>query len=132
MTLIAAGPRTISDIVHGSCLPLLQRFSRVFSRVCSRALQRNEKKRGRNGGGEERDDGEGWKHRHEHLYRNRREVRTIVNVSLEEGGSFLPPCSKREWDRALGTREREKDGRGANWLETDERSEREREGGGRE
>lgn len=52
------------DIVHGSCLPLLQRFSRVFSRVCSRALQWKKKE----GGG--RDDGEGCKHRHEHLYRN--------------------------------------------------------------
>lgn len=52
----------------------------------------------------------------------------IVNVSLEEGGSFLPPWSKREWDRV---RDR---ARKILWRELarNGRSEREREGGGRE
>lgn len=106
------------DIVHGSCLPLLQRFSRVFSRVCSRALQW--KKKGGRGEGR-------WrglqtqaraslsKHRVRlWTFLSRKGVPSFLRARKESGTGF-----EIERERCCG----------ANWLETDGVKEKEREEG---
>lgn len=119
VTLIAAGPRTILTSSTGPVCPCYNDF-RVSSPAYARVLC-NEKKK--EGGG--RGDGEGA---NTGTSISIETPSPIVNVSLEEGGSFLPPCSKREWDRV---RDR---ARKMLWRELarNGRSEREREGGGRE
>lgn len=129
MTLIAAGPRTISDIVLSA--PVTTIFACLLPRVlaCS-ATKRKKKREEWRGGGEGR-----W-----------RGLETQARASLSKpprspndcerftrGRGFLPSSlfEKRVGQSVGDEREKER-GRGANWLETDERSEREREGGGRE
>lgn len=73
------------DIVHGSCLPLLQRFSRVFSRVLC-----NVKKKGREGR-----MGRGLQTQARASLSKQR-VRLWTFLSRKEGGSFLPPRVRKE------------------------------------
>lgn len=129
VTLIAAGPRTISDIVLSA--PVTTIFACLLPRVlaCS-ATKRKKKREEWRGGGEGR-----W-----------RGLETQARASLSKpprspndcerftrGRGFLPSSLfEKRVGQSVGDKREKERGRGANWLETDERSEREREGGGRE